>query len=316
MRIRIKLETWKNQVDKIRVAIIGTGTIGCDLAERMLRDPQFEVVALIGRRKNSPGLNRFLGRVPNILSDGIDDLRKVLGEIDGVFDATSAHSHKEHWIETKGANKWMVDLTPSRIGKPMVPQLIDVIPGMSVAKVNAENYSMITCGGQSGAPIAFALSSNSSEIHGLEISSSIAALSAGPATRDNIDQYIESTECLMEQVSGSSHVKAILVLNPANPPVMMRTTVTVSAKRIDINACNSQLHEIVNKVKNYVPGYELVTEPHLIGKGIVTATIKVSGAGYFLPSFAGNLDIINAAAVQTAKLHTELIKHEQAREDK
>ncbi len=299
---------------KIKVAIIGTGNIGCDLTERMLRDPEFEVVALIGRRQDSPGLSRFLDRVPLILSDGIEDLKRVLGDIDGVFDATSAHSHEDHWIETRSADKWMIDLTPSRIGKPIVPHLIDLVPGMSIATSNSENYSMITCGGQSGAPIAFALSSNVNDIHGLEVSSSIAALSAGPATRDNIDQYIDSTESLMGQVSGSSDVKAILVLNPANPPVMMRTTVTVSAKSIDVDGCRIHLHEIVEKVKKYVPGYELVTEPHLLRKGIVTATIKVSGAGYFLPSFAGNLDIINAAAVQTAKLHSRIFEREQARD--
>jgi acetaldehyde dehydrogenase len=288
---------------KIRVAIIGTGNIGADLCERMLLDPMFEVVALIGRRKDSPGLLRFKGRIANLMSEGLEDLNLIINEVDGVFDATSAHSHLEHWEVAVMAKKWMIDLTPSKIGTPVVPQLIDYIPSMFMNGANSQNFSMITCGGQSGAPLAYALSRSVGEIYSLEISSSIAALSAGPATRDNIDQYIESTENLMTLVSGVKNVKAILVLNPAEPPVMMRTTVTLAADLIELEAAQSRLSEIVAQTKRYVPGYEVTVEPHSPKQGMISATVKVSGAGYYLPSYAGNLDIINAAAVQTAKIH-------------
>lgn len=290
-------------MSKIRVAIIGTGNIGADLCERMLLDSSFEVVALIGRRKDSPGLLRFKDRITNLMPDGIEDLKLIINEVDGVFDATSAHSHLEHWEVAEKANKWMVDLTPSKIGTPIVPQLIDYIPSMFMNGAMSQNFSMITCGGQSGAPLAFALSRSVGRIYSLEISSSIAALSAGPATRDNIDQYIESTENLMTLVSGVEKVKAILVLNPADPPVMMRTTVTLAADSINLEAAQSGLSVIVDQTMKYVPGYEVTVEPHSPKPGIVSATVKVRGAGYYLPSYAGNLDIINAAAVQTAKIH-------------
>lgn len=292
-------------MSKIRVAIIGTGNIGADLCERMLLDPRFEVVALIGRRQDSLGLLRFKDRITNLMSKGIEDLRLIINEVDGVFDATSAHSHLEHWEVAVKARKWMIDLTPSRIGTPIVPQLIDFIPSMFMSGDKSQNFSMITCGGQSGAPLAYALSKNVGQIYSLEISSSIAALSAGPATRDNIDQYIESTESLMTLVSGVQKVKAILVLNPADPPVMMRTTVTLAADSIDLSAAQLALRKIVDQTKKYVPGYEVTVEPHSPKTGIVSATVKVSGAGYYLPSYAGNLDIINAAAVQTAKIHMD-----------
>lgn len=303
MQILIKLGIWTFPMSKIRVAIIGTGNIGTDLCERMLLDSRFDVVALIGRRQDSPGLLRFKDRITNVMSEGIEDLKIIINEVDGVFDATSAHSHPKHWAVAARAKKWMIDLTPSKVGTPIVPQLIDYIPGMFMNGEKSQNFSMITCGGQSGAPLAYALSRSVDQIYSLELSSSIAALSAGPATRDNIDQYIESTENLMTLVSGVQKVKAILVINPAEPPVMMRTTVTLAADSIDLAAAQSGLREIVNQTKKYVPGYEVTVEPHSPKPGIISATVKVSGAGYYLPNYAGNLDIINAAAVQTAKIH-------------
>ena len=215
---------------KIKVAVIGTGNIGTDLCERMLRDPTFEVIAVIGRRKDSPGLVALGGRINSILHGGAQDLERIIASVDGVFDATSAHTHAEHWKIVKDAGKWMIDLTPSKIGLPIVPELIGDVKEMELSQEISKNYSMITCGGQSGAPLAYILSKHARGVSKLEISSSIAALSAGPATRDNIDQYIESTEMLMRQVSGVEDVKAILVLNPAEPPVMMRTTVTLAAE--------------------------------------------------------------------------------------
>jgi acetaldehyde dehydrogenase len=137
----------------------------------------------------------------------------------------------------------------------------------------------------------------------VEISSSIAALSAGPATRLNIDQYIDSTESLASQISGCESVKAILVLNPAEPPVMMRTTVNIFAKTFDLDKAKLLANIVVEEVQRYVPGYEMVVEPYLQSQNTISATVKVTGAGYVLPEYAGNLDIINSAAVETAVLH-------------
>jgi acetaldehyde dehydrogenase len=148
-----------------------------------------------------------------------------------------------------------------------------------------------------------AFSENAEGISAVEISSSIASLSAGPATRLNIDQYIDTTENLARLITKCENTKAILVLNPSEPPVMMRTTVTIKATSINLPGVKKNLKAIESKVQRYVPGYSVVVEPHLLNANTVVATAKVTGAGHFLPAYAGNLDIINAAALETAKLH-------------
>jgi acetaldehyde dehydrogenase len=203
----------------------------------------------------------------------------------------------------------MVDLTPSRIGMPMVPVLIGKAPQMRInGDAQSANYSMVTCGGQSSAPLLYSVVEHARGIREVEVSSSIAALSAGPATRLNVDQYIESTEDLIALVSGCSSVKAILVLNPADPPVMMRTTVTVDAEELDIDAITLECQAIVAKVQQSVPGYQVVVSPHSLSRQRVVVTARVTGAGYYLPDYAGNLDVINAAAVETARLHSRAVR--------
>lgn len=293
----------------IRVAIIGTGNIGTDLCYRMLKDKRFEVVALVGRRSESPGLQMFDGQVKHLISNGIEGLTPYMNEIDGAFDATSAFHHKKHWEVLSNSNKWMMDLTPSKIGQPIVPVLREQVPGLSLQESQSSNYSMVTCGGQSSAPILHAMVSASRNITEIEISSSIAALSAGPATRLNIDQYIDSTEGLASIISGCANVKAILVLNPAAPPVMMRTTVNVTAEQFDLTSALDNARSIVLEVQKHVPGFEMVVEPYMLSPGTITATVKVTGAGYVLPEYAGNLDIINSAAVETAVLHSEMLRY-------
>ena len=292
------------QRPRIRIAIIGTGNIGTDLCYRMLQDSSFEVVAFVGRRADSPGIRLFQNQVKYSIDSGIEGLIPFLDEIDGVFDATSAFDHHGHWEILSEAGKWVIDLTPSKIGLPIVPVLMNKIPAMHLQSDSSSNYSMVTCGGQSSAPLLYALSVASIGISEVEISSSIAALSAGPATRLNIDQYIESTENLTSIVSGCSNVKAILVLNPAEPPVMMRTTVNMAVDTCDLSRAIQMTAEIIESVQSYVPGYKLVVEPYMLNQRTVSATVKVTGAGYVLPEYAGNLDIINAAAVETAKLHS------------
>jgi acetaldehyde dehydrogenase (acetylating) len=288
----------------IGIAIIGTGNIGTDLCYRMLRDASFEVVAFVGRRADSPGLRMFENQVKYSIGNGIEGLIPHLNEVEGIFDATSAFDHQKHWEILSKAGKWVIDLTPSKIGLPIVPVLMNKTPVMHLQSENSSNYSMVTCGGQSSAPLVYALTVASTGISEVEISSSIAALSAGPATRLNIDQYIESTENLTSIVSGCSNVKAILVVNPAEPPVMMRTTVNMAVDSCDVSKAIQMTAELIEDVQSYVPGYELVVEPYMLNQKTVSATVKVTGAGYVLPEYAGNLDIINAAAVETARLHS------------
>jgi acetaldehyde dehydrogenase len=269
----------------------------------LLLDEDFEVVALVGRRPESQGINRFQGRIENLCRGGIAEVLPFWNSIDGVFDATSAESHTQHWPVIRGHGKWAIDLTPSRIGVPFVP----VLEGRNSAFVfqsdQAANYSMVTCGGQSSAPVIFGLSAHASGIREVEVSSSIASLSAGPATRNNLDEYIDSTESMISLITGCRTVKSILVLNPAEPPVMMRTTVTIRAQNIDLDATRATCDQLVAEVRRYVPGYDLVVSPHRSSDDQVSATVRVEGAGYFLPKYAGNLDIINAAAVETARRH-------------
>ena len=291
----------------IRIAIIGTGNIGTDLCYRMLQDTSFEVVAFAGRRGDSPGLKMFENQVKYSIGNGIEGLIPHLNEVEGVFDATSAFDHRKHWEILSEAGKWVIDLTPSKIGLPIVPVLMNKTPAIHLQSESSSNYSMVTCGGQSSAPLLYALTLASTGISEVEVSSSIAALSAGPATRLNIDQYIESTENLTSIVSGCSNVKAILVVNPAEPPVMMRTTVNIAVDTCDISKALQMTAELIKDVQSYVPGYELVVEPYMLNQKTVSATVKVTGAGYVLPEYAGNLDIINAAAVETAKLHSNAL---------
>jgi acetaldehyde dehydrogenase (acetylating) len=301
-------------VKKIRVAIIGTGNIGTDLVERLLPDPRFEVVAFVGRRAQSTGLIRMSGRVPFVLDGGIESLEDHWSQIDGIFDATSADGHRENWVHIQGNKKWAIDLTPSRIGIPYVPVLSGRVKSINLQSKDDANYSMVTCGGQSSAPIVHGISKFANKISEVEVSSSIASLSAGPATRENLDEYIDATENMCSILTDCSHVKSILVLNPATPPVMMRTTVHIRAEEFELSKIKTYCKELVQQVKQYVPGYALVVEPHLTNSGQVSATVKVEGAGFFLPEYAGNLDIINAAAVETAAQHElsrELIKGEQ-----
>jgi acetaldehyde dehydrogenase len=292
---------------RIRVAILGTGNIGTDLCYRLLKDDHFEVVALVGRRADSPGLKLFKNQIPHLISEGIAGLVPHVAKIDGFFDATSAFDHMHHWEVLGPEGKWAIDLTPSKIGTPFVPELHTSVQSMVISQSSKANYSMVTCGGQSSAPLIYSMSMHSESIQEVEVSSSIAALSAGPATRRNIDQYVQSTENLASLISGCSEVKAILVLNPAEPPVMMRTTVQMKVRSASLDKITDEANTIISRIQKYVPGYELIVAPHFSTENIVSATVKVTGAGYYLPPYAGNLDIINAAAVETAKIHTRLL---------
>jgi len=301
--------------DPVRVAILGTGNIGVDLCERLLRDPDFDVVALVGRRAESPGLRRFENRIPLLLSGGIEELLPLAHKVEGIFDATSAFDHRRHWEILRERGLWMIDLTPSRVGNAMVPALSGRIAGMRMGdQTQPANFSMVTCGGQSSAGIAFAISRCAEGITEIEVSSSIAALSAGPATRANIDQYIETTESVITQVTECPVTKAILVLNPADPPVMMRTTVTVKAENFDLPKTTQNCEEIASAIRKWVPGYVITVPPHEVSPGVLSVTAKVTGSGHYLPSYAGNLDIINAAAVETARVHGQATRNTRIRD--
>lgn len=287
----------------IKVAVIGSGNIGIDLCERLLRDERFVIVALIGRRPDSEGLRRFNGKIPNLLSNSHMSLTEIIQSVDGIFDATSAFDHKKHWDIAKSAGKWAVDLTPSKIGLPMSPVLADLVDKMNFNNENSTNYSMVTCGGQSSAPLVYSIKKGVSKVIDVEVSSSIASKSAGPATRLNVDNYIETTKSLAKDIAMCENAKAILVLNPAEPPVMMRTTVQAKCTGIQVDVIRDTLRDMVLRIQRFLPGYRVTVEPFVANDDVVSITALVEGAGFYLPKYAGNLDIINAAALETAYLH-------------
>jgi acetaldehyde dehydrogenase len=291
-------------VKKIKVAILGSGNIGSDLTERLLIDPHFEVIALVGRDKTSTGLERFRDRVPFVVSEGIDGFIPNLSEVEGIFDATSAQSASHNWRVARDHGKWLIDLTPSKLGTAFVPSIAGKVAGIELSPDYSHNYSMVTCGGQSAGPIVHAMSSLMDKVDQVEVSSSIAAKSAGIATRNNLDHYIETTEDLLIKISNCKQSKAVLVLNPSTPTVPMRTTVTVNGTGATYEDLLKNVISEVSKMQQINPGYELIGNLVKVNAETYSATIRVTGAGHFLPSYAGNLDIINSAAVITAKMHS------------
>ncbi len=290
---------------KIRVAILGTGKIASDLAARVVASEDMVLAAVAGRSRKSEGLARLSRLAEFSTSESLGGLAEFRDSFDGVFDATSAFDHPGHWETIKRWGKWVVDLTPSRVGKPTVPVLANIYPRFGPEASFVANYSMVTCGGQSGSPLAAVFCVNAREVSSIEVSSSISSDSAGPATRLNVDDYVLTTEALMAEISGGKPAKAILVLNPADPPPLMRTTVTVRASEFNLPKLATDLEAIVMAVKQYVPGYSVVVPPYFPEAGVISATATVEGEGFFLPRHAGNLDIINSAAIEVVRQHME-----------
>jgi acetaldehyde dehydrogenase len=279
----------------MNVAILGSGQIGTDLLIKLSKLSEFNVILVSGRRQDSPGLK--IAREMNIptSTSGIEGILSLNG-LDVLIDCTSAADHILHWAALKNLEIHVLDMTPAKIGDVYIP---NVLRTKSKVEQNYLNLNLVTCGGQSSAPLVFALS-KILNITRVEIASNIASLSAGPATRANIDEYIDTTEKVLASVSGAKETKAILVLNPAVPPITMQTTIYVdfeSDTDIENNVILDQINLVVRQMQTYVPGVRLLMRP-VITANRVTITLQVKGNGDYLPSYSGNLDIINAAAIQ------------------
>jgi len=281
---------------KKRVAIIGSGNIGTDLMIKIKRSEFLECVLLAGRNYQSNGILKASEIGVQVSDLGINAVVNNANEIDIVFDATSAKSHFEHWQVLKQLDKVVIDMTPAKLGEFCVP----AINTEQIIKEKVQNINMVTCGGQASVPIAYAIAAVEKNIEYIEVASSIASLSAGPATRANLDEYIETTEQALLKFSNSKKAKAILILNPANPPIDMQTTIYAKIENPDINKIRTSVEEMVIRISEYVPGYELVVPPTLEGNKVMI-TVKVRGNGDYLPRYAGNLDIINCAAIGIAE---------------
>ncbi len=272
---------------KVKVAVIGPGNIGTDLMYKILRSQRLQMAMLAGSEE-SEGIRRARARG---IETAIGDLHPILEDrsIRIVFDATSAKAHLRHAKLLEAAGKVAVDLTPAAVGPY-------VVPSVNLGELEeAHNLNMVTCGGQATVPIVHAIARVAGAQYA-EMVSAIASKSAGPGTRQNIDEFTRTTARAISVLGGAKRGKAIIVLNPADPPLIMTNTVYVEVDRPDEEAIRRSVERIVAEVREYVPGYRLRVPPYLEGNK-VTTIIEVEGAGDFLPKYSGNLDIITAAAV-------------------
>lgn len=305
---------------KTKVAIIGSGNIGTDLMIKIMRlSDTLEMAAFVGIDPESDGLKRAERLGVPITAEGLDGLFALPGfaDIAIVFDATSAGAHKRHSEALTAHGKRVIDLTPAAIGPYVVP------PVNGEAHLDAANVNMVTCGGQATIPIVAAVN-RIAKVHYGEIVASIASKSAGPGTRANIDEFTETTSQAIVQVGGATRGKAIIVLNPAEPPLIMRDTVYCLCDDGDREAIRRSVEAMVAEVQTYVPGYRLkqavqfesvggnapLRIPEMGGEftGLkVSVFLEVEGAAHYLPAYAGNLDIMTSAALKTAEKIAERI---------
>jgi acetaldehyde dehydrogenase len=299
---------------KTKVAIIGSGNIGTDLMIKIMRlSDTLEVTAFAGIDAESDGLKRAARLGVPITAGGIDGLVALPGfaDIQIVFDATSAGAHQKHSEILLRHGKRVIDLTPAAIGPYTIP------PVNGDAHLDAPNVNMVTCGGQATIPIVAAIN-RVTPVHYAEIVASIASKSAGPGTRANIDEFTETTTQAIMAVGGAKRGKAIIVLNPAEPPLIMRDTIYCLTGDADQAAISAAVEAMVEQVRGYVPGYRLkqavqferishnaplrIPEMKAEFSGLkVTVFLEVEGAAHYLPAYAGNLDIMTSAALQTAE---------------
>lgn len=282
-------------VSKVKVGIIGTGNIGSDLMVKVRRSDILELTTVMGIDPDSRGMKhaKYLGL--HVFENSIDGLIEQPDLVDIIFDATSAKAHLYHAEVAKKLGKMILDLTPAAIGPFVVPTV-----NMNEL-VNCDNVNLVTCGGQATVPIVHAVN-QIAPVQYAEIVATISSKSAGPGTRANIDEFTETTAKALEEVGGAKKGKAIIILNPAEPPIMMRNTVyaLVEEGSMDEGKVTASIKEMVRIVQSYVPGYKLRQEPIFDGNK-VTVFLEVKGAGDYLPTYAGNLDIMTSAAVKVGE---------------
>ncbi|WDF71398.1 acetaldehyde dehydrogenase (acetylating) [Novosphingobium sp. KACC 22771] len=303
---------------KTKVAIIGSGNIGTDLMIKIMRlSKVLEMGVMVGIDPASDGLARAKRMGAAVTHEGIDGLIAMpeFAEIGIVFDATSAGAHKRNNEILQAHGKRVIDLTPAAIGPYTIP------PVNGEANLDAPNVNMVTCGGQATIPIVAAVN-RVARVHYGEIVASISSKSAGPGTRANIDEFTETTNEAIVKVGGATRGKAIIILNPAEPPLIMRDTVYCLCEEADPEAIRQSIHDMVADVQAYVPGYRMKQQvqfehigsnaplriPEMAGTGQteftglkVTVFLEVEGAAHYLPAYAGNLDIMTSAALKTAE---------------
>ena len=298
---------------KVKVAIIGSGNIGTDLMIKIMRSARnLEMGVMVGIDPASDGLARAARMGVATCAEGIDGLVKMpeWEDIKVVFDATSAYAHKKHSAMAIAAGKQVIDLTPAAIGPYTVP------PVNLDAHLDQSNVNMVTCGGQATIPMVYAVKRVAKALPYAEIVASVSSRSAGPGTRANIDEFTETTARAIETVGGAARGKAVIILNPAEPPVIMRDTIFTFSQGAEPEEVEASVEAMVKEVQGYVPGYRLKQKVQFehIGdnnplripgygefSGLKSSIfLEVEGAAHYLPAYAGNLDIMTSAAMATA----------------
>lgn len=287
---------------KAKVAIVGSGNISTDLLYKLLRSEWLEPRWMVGIDPESDGLARAAKLGLETTHEGVDWLLAQPDKPDLVFEATSAYVHRDAAPKYAEAGIRAIDLTPAAVGPAVIP------PANLREHLDAPNVNMITCGGQATIPIVYAVS-RIVEVPYAEIVASVASVSAGPGTRTNIDEFTKTTARGVQTIGGAARGKAIIILNPADPPMIMRDTIFCAIPTdADREAIAASIHDVVKEVQTYVPGYRLLNEPQFDepsinsgGQALVTTFVEVEGAGDYLPPYAGNLDIMTAAATKVGE---------------
>jgi acetaldehyde dehydrogenase len=293
--------------EKASVAIIGSGNISTDLLYKLLRSDWLEPRWMIGIDPDSEGLARARKLGLETSHEGVDWLLGLAEKPDLVFEATSAYVHRDAAPRYAEAGIRAIDLTPAAVGPGVIP------PANLREHLDAPNVNMVTCGGQATIPIVYAVcravAAQGGSVPYAEIVASVSSASAGPGTRANIDEFTKTTSAGVQTIGGAARGKAIIILNPADPPMIMRDTIFCAIPEgIDRDAIAQSITDVVAEVQTYVPGYRLLNEPQFDdpsmnsgGQAVVTTFVEVEGAGDYLPPYAGNLDIMTAAATKVGE---------------
>ena len=290
-------------MEKVKAAIIGSGNIGTDLLYKLKRSNILEPTIMAGIIPESEGLARARKEGLVTTHEGIEGLLELAYQFDIAFEATTARAHMENAPLLKKANKIAIDLTPAAVGPYVIP-LVNLNEHLGEPNVN-----LVSCGGQATVPFVHAMR-EVAPVEYAEIVATIASKSAGPGTRQNIDEFTDTTARGLEKIGGAKHGKAIIVLNPAEPPILMRNTIYGIVEDTEPANLERSIERMLTRIKEYVPGYRLRAKPLIEdvpdGKKKVTLFVEVEGAGDYLPKYAGNLDMMTSAAV---KVGDEIGKH-------